>query len=1439
MNKLIRAFEFLEILSSSEKEILDNLEIIDQKIKDNKFCFTLLLPKPFPVELYKKIKLVTYEDIKIETKIAAVKKINTSDVKQYLLMLADQFPELKLYRKHVKLEHFCFEQDTNTIYFNCAVESEILEINKILKDIIDLLKDAFGLPILDFVIQENIEFKERISSKKELLDKQLKETIKNRVEIKNIETNQTKTTIDSKHLIKLDNLIDGMINASVIGQIFNIEIKDTIKVKSYKFFINDYHSTFVIKYVIFKESIYNNNNQKKLTEDVLNDFKINDWILATIDIKTDKFENEVFGAIKKIISTKCPTNLIRHDNEVEKRVELTVHSKMSAFDGIIEVEELAKKMKEYGYGCLPITDRYNIQAFPEIQKLAKKHNLKPIYGCEVNILPTPNCVVNSKPIELNNMTYIVFDLETTGLNPVYDDIIEFGAIKYVNGIQAETMQFFIKPTKPISDFTTQLTGITNDNVKDAINQAQGIAKILEFIGDTPLIAHNAIFFDFRFLVCKSEIYLNRTLCNTVIDTLHIARGLFPNLKSHTLEKVCRQLEIEYKTGDAHRADYDASVLNQCWTKLLSLMLDLKIKSLDEINFKIDSKKLRAMYQSDFAYVYPKNAEGLKKLNEIISLSHTKYFYNNPKIPWDFLDHNRENLIIAPNPVEGEVIHIALTGNTNELKLAIAKYDYIFIAPVDNFLPLINSGELTEKNVEESIMKIVKFSLEQNKKIIAVSDAYYINPLDKKYQNVYLYAKAINGRQHRYYRYKVLPNQHIRLTDEMKQAFQFLDNEKLINEIVILNSHEFINNISSDIFPIKDRLYAPKMDNVDELLTEHVYKTAHNKYGDKLPIEIEARIKRELDSIITHEFSVVYWISHLLVKKSNEDGYPVGSRGSVGSSLVATMLNITDVNPMAPHYLCQKCKYCIFDNSVDDGYDLMPSKCPKCDGTMYGDGHDIPFETFLGFEGDKTPDIDLNFSGEYQSKAHDFIKEMFGAEYAFRAGTISTIAEKTCYSIVKSYFDEINQLDIKQSELSLYVKKALNVKRTTGQHPGGILVVPKEYSIYDFSPFNFPADDTNSEWCTTHYAFEYLHDNLLKFDILGHDNPTILKRLKDLTGIDERDVPNHDNKVLKLFTSIEPLDLDDECLLDEKNGAISIPEFGTKFVREMLADTQPQSFADLVRISGLSHGTNVYVGNAKNLIKTNGIKLCDVIGCRDDIMIYLINKGLNNSMAFKIMEDVRKGKKLKPEYIDVMKAKNVPNWYIDSCNKIEYMFPKAHATAYVMHAWKFAWYKIYHPLPYYSTFFTTKADSFEIDTIAKGKYAIKTRLDEIRTLLNNKSTASQVKKKEIDLVTIFEVCLEMYSRGFKMLKPDIFLSDATEFVIYNNSILAPFNCIEGLGDDVARTIVEARSIKPFISLYDVIERTRLNKTSITKLQDLGVFDSLPKNDQIGLFDNDQH
>ncbi|MGL4950610.1 MAG: PolC-type DNA polymerase III, partial [Mycoplasma sp.] len=1145
---------------------------------------------------------------------------------------------------------------------------------------------------------------------------------------------------------------------------------------------------------------------------------------------------EATGHIKKISDCEKPQKYIRKDMAKTKRVELTMHSKMSAFDGVSEISSMMEFCKQTGMNTLALTDRFNVQSFPEFQNETTKNKIKAIYGVEPCMLPVTKCAINVESNQvLSSMKYVVFDLETTGLYPNYDDIIEFGGIKYQNGQKIDEIQFFVKPDKPISEFITSLTGITNEDVSGSINQRECIVKILEFIEDSVLIAHNAIGFDFSFINAKCEKYLSMKCNNTVIDTLHLARGLFPQWKSHRLEKLCDNLAVDYGVDAAHRADYDAQVLNTCWIRLMQVFSEQDIVTVQDLNIKVKSKRLDSMYQNDFSFIYARNQNGIKKLNELISYSYTKTYASMPMIEEIQFEANRKDLIIAPNPVEGELFRLALYGTTDQLKNAITKYDYIFIAPIANFSHLIHAKLLTEAEVIEITKKIIKLSTELNKKIIAISNSYYINQWDKKFQEVYLYAKALNNRSHRYYRYKKMPDQHVRTTEEMISELSFLEDEKFIYDIVVTNSNLFADEIDNNIRPIKDGLFAPKMDNVDEMMKTEIYKNALNRYGENLPSFVSERLEFELDAIIKHNFSVVYWISHLLVKKSYQDGYPVGSRGSVGSSLVATMLKITDVNPLKPHYICNKCKLTTINEDADDGFDLPPVPCTSCDGTMYGEGHNIPFETFLGFKGDKTPDIDLNFSGLYQANAHNFIKDIFGEDHAFRAGTISTVAEKTCYSIVKAYFDETNVFDVKFSDIALYVKKCQNVKRTTGQHPGGILVVPAEYSIFDFTPYNFPADDQKSDWFTTHYAFEFLHDNLLKFDILGHDNPTILKKLKDITGIDESDVPNYDPEVMKIFNSATSLKLNDESFLDEKTGAISIPEFGTKFVREMLHDTKPQTFSDLIRISGLSHGTNVYLGNAKNLIKENNLKLKNVIACRDDIMIYLIKEGIEHSTAFNIMEDVRKGKKLKPEYVDLMKEKNIPSWYIDSCNKIEYIFPKAHATAYVMHAWKFAWYKLYYPLAYYSTFFSIKANVFDIEAISKGKHFVKTKIDITKALLANRETAMQVKKKELDLMVIYEVCLEMFARGFKIYHPDIYLSDATDFIIHKDGLLAPFGCIDGLGIELAKKLIEARTEKRFSSLDDLLSRTKINRTVLEKLKELGVFESLPDSDQMSLFE----
>ena len=1425
MNKLVEVFKLLNILTKEEINALNNIKNIDLENKDNVYNFYIDLFSPLNFNLFEKIKFVNFNNIQINSKIRSIENITISDISNYLIDYLSAFKEIKYITKIVKNNDF--DIDDNIISFNCRFDKEITEFETYKPKIIKVIEEGLAINnvCLKFLIDDKFlhQQKQKEEFKKQLIKDKMDSSAKNEV--------YHEPKISGK-IIPLANLINEQMNVNIHGEIFDIEIQDNAKVTTYRFSITDNESSFLIKYTHFKES--NFNSKKTINLSFLDSLKKGDWVCATVDIKTYKYEQDMFGQIKKINKVDKPSKFVRKDDAQNKRIELMNHTKMTAFDAISDVEDIFQTAKEMGHKSVAFTDRYNIQSFPEIQKNSSKFGIKPIYGFETEMIPDVcKSIINENDTNICDNEYVIFDLETTGLYPEFDDIIEFGAIKVKNNAIVDKVQFFIKPKKPISHNTTLLTGITNEMVENAISQEEAIKKIISYISGTVLIAHNAINFDYCFLVKKAEKYLKYEIKNPTIDTLHIIRALFPNWKSHRLQKMCDEFNVSYSQDDAHRADYDANVLYFCWNKIIDLFADKKITKLSDIN-KLYSKTQISKYNSDFIVVYNKTNNSLKITNELVSISHTDSFFKKPTISRSTIDQKRSSLIIAPNPIEGEVFRCAMNLSDNDLKKAISFYDYIFVMPPCDLLHLYVNNELTLADLEMLTKKIINFANLQNKKVIAVSNSFYTKPWDKKFQYVYLYAKAIGGQHHRYYRTKELPNTFIKTTDEMKQAFAFLNDESLIDDIVVNNCNFFDNEISNDVKPIKDRLYTPKMDDVDNLLKSKVMETAHSMYGNDLPDIIVKRLDKELNSIINNEFSVIYWISHLLVKKSLSDGYVVGSRGSVGSSLVATMLNITDVNPLPPHYVCKKCFHFELENEIDDGFDLPKKMCPKCNNEMIGDGHNIPFETFLGFKCDKVPDIDLNFSGVYQWKAHNFIKEMFGKHHAFRAGTISTIATKTCFGYVKSYFDDIHKFDTTKTELNLYVQKCQDVKRTTGQHPGGILIVPKEYSIFDFSPYNFPAD-VEGDWYTTHYAFEYLHDNLLKFDILGHDNPTILKKLYDLTGVNEKDIPNHDENVMKLFTSLDPLNIKDSDYNYEKNGAISIPEFGTKFVREMLVDTKPTSFSDLIRISGLSHGTDVYIGNAKSLIKTDGLKLKNVIACRDDILNYLISQGIENSVAFKIMEDVRKGKGLKLEYIEEMTNKNIPKWYIDSCNKIKYIFPKAHATAYVMHAWKFAWYKIYYPLPYYATYFSTKPDVFDIETIVKGKHAIIRKRDDIMTRLNSKTEADSVKKKEIDLLSIFEVVLEMYARGFVIDKPNINLSLAQDFIIKDGKLIAPFSTVDGIGDEVAQSIVDARDKQPFISIDDVSRRTKLNKTNLEILERIGVFDSLPKNDQMKLFD----
>ncbi|AHB36552.1 PolC-type DNA polymerase III [Spiroplasma apis] len=1181
-----------------------------------------------------------------------------------------------------------------------------------------------------------------------------------------------------------------------------------------------------------------------------------DWVAFNGKYIYSEYEKNYIFYIDKFQKIESKT-VLRNDNAVDKRVELHTHTKMSAMDGVSFVKEYIETAKRWGWKAIAITDHLNVQSFPDAYWALKNANdsiqsdqdLKLIYGSEVVMLDDDFWFVkNPKQTKLREAKFVVFDLETTGLSPEYDEIIEFGAnvYDYKNGT-SKKFDILIKPSKPISKFTTDLTNITNEMLEDKNTIESEIGNIMEIIKDGILVAHNANF-DFNFLNVLAIKFGYGELKNTVIDTLTLARSLKPKLKNHRLGTVAKAYGILYDEKIAHRADYDAEVLTNLYEHMWSDAK--KIRPID-----IDSdwdlfrnnpyeeenhKRVRGHHLNIIA----KNQEGLKDLYKIISLSHTKNFLGSPKIFKSAILEfkNRNNILIGDGCVNGMVFDYARTGTKKMLREAISLLDYIEIQPLSVYKKLIQVGDLTLEDLKFYLKLIITEAKNLNKLVVATSDAHYVDPDKKIIRDIYINTKGLGGVYHPLYdfkqRVKDNPDQHLRTTSEMLKEFEWLDDEELVRELVITNPNLIAEVIDSGICPIKFGSFPPNIDDVDKMLEDECYKNARSLYGEVLPEIVEKRLQKELESIIKHGFAVVYWISHLLVKKSHEDGYLVGSRGSVGSSFVATTSNITEVNPLKAHYRCPNCKYSDFNTppEVKCGYDLEKKVCPECNNEMIGDGHDIPFETFLGFDGDKVPDIDLNFSGEYQPIAHNFTKEMFGENNVFRAGTISTVADKTAYGFTMGYFEKKfeNQSQIRKVEIERLANLCTGVKRTTGQHPGGIIILPKEYEIEDFTPVNYPADDDTSEWKTTHFDFHSIHDNLLKMDILGHVDPTALRMLYDLTGVNPITIPTNDKKVYSLFSNLSALDINSDELLGESTGAIGLPEFGTQFVRNMLKETKPQTFADLVQISGLSHGTDVYVGNAQSLIKDGTANISTVIGCRDDIMVYLMSMNLDASTSFKIMESVRKGKGLNKEWIDMMKAHSVPDWYINSCLKIKYMFPKAHATAYVLMAYRVAWYKIYYPEEYYATWFSTRSDFFDLETTIKGPEAIKSKLEDIKQRQFNKMPVSA---KEVGLITTFEVLLEMYARGITMENINFNISDGMRFKTVINQetgkkiLYPPFNVIDSLGEAVANSIVNARKIRQITSVNDLKQRTQVTQTQLQIFAKLKITDNLKDDEQL--------
>lgn len=1137
--------------------------------------------------------------------------------------------------------------------------------------------------------------------------------------------------------------------------------------------------------------------------------------------KYSQYSKEVEIMANTILESTGIKKEKRMDNSDIKRVELHMHTQMSQMDAITPCADLLKRAISWGWKSIAITDHGVVQSFPEAHKFLEKTgaDLKVIYGVEAYFVPDKDpCVVNSKNQSIDT-EYCVFDLETTGISHITEKITEVGIIKIKNGEIIDTFECFVNPEKPIPPKVVEVTHITDDMVKDAETIDKVMPKVLEFMGDSVLVAHNADF-DIGFMKYNCE-QLGLKFEYTHIDTLRLAKAIFPEFTKYKLGIIADKLGI--KVDVAHRALDDVKTLVAVFKEMIERAKDKKAKTIDDFDnvFETDFKKLPSYH----AIILAKNYIGLRNLYKLISYSHLNYFYKKPRILKTMFNKYREGLILGSACEAGELYRAIVAGKSDEELEEIASYyDYLEIQPLRNNEYMIREGIVEgEEKLIEFNKKIVELGDKLNKLVVATCDVHFMDPQDEVYRRI------LQAGQ----KYDDADNQaplYLRTTEEMLKEFEYLGKEKAY-EVVVTNTN-LVADMCEKIKPISPEKCPPHIPGCEQMIKDIAYKKAHELYGDPLPEIVQTRLDKELDSIIKNGFSVMYIIAQKLVWKSNEDGYIVGSRGSVGSSFVANMTGITEVNSLRPHYRCPNCKYSDFtDYGVKNGFDLPDKNCPKCGHKLDKDGMDIPFETFLGFNGDKEPDIDLNFSGEYQAKAHKYTEVIFGKGTTFKAGTVGTVADKTAFGYAKNYFEERN-IHKPNAEIARISAGCVGVKRTTGQHPGGIIVVPKGREIFEFTPVQHPADDPKSDIITTHFDYHSIDQNLLKLDILGHDDPTVIRMLYDLTGIDPTKVPLDDKETMSIFSSTKALGVTPEQINSEV-GSFGIPEFGTKFVRGMLVDTRPTTFAELISISGLSHGTDVWLNNAQELINQGTVTLSEAIGCRDDIMVYLMKKGLEPNHAFKIMETVRKGKALKDpekwaEYVKIMQEHDVPDWYIKSCEKIKYMFPKAHAAAYVTNAFRIAWFKVHKPMAYYTAYYTIRADEFDSECMIFGKEKVKAKMKEI----DNAGNAATVKDK--NMYSILEIVLEMYERGIKFLPIDLYKSHSTKFLMEEDGIRPPLNSIPGLGTIAAEGIYKARLEEPFECIEDMQSRSKIGKSVTELLDKFGCLKGMTKSNQLSLF-----